>query len=342
MLTRDPPAFRVRQTGMPRRPRVDGDAVLAASRSGLIRVRDLLALGVPSSTIAYRCRPSGGSWWHPLIGLVALARGTLTEYQRLVATLLYAGPDAVITGVAACRLYGMRRLPDVGDTVHVLVPHETRRRSQAFVLVERTTRMPTARERQEVPCAPVHRAVIDAARLLRRLDEVRAMLAEAVQQRLTTVIALRTEIEECSSRGAARVRSVIRELEAGVRSAAEAWCRELVARITGFPPVRWNVNVYLPDGTFVACADGFVEECALVIEVHSFEFHADPDAFDETMRRHAAMTAAGLVVVPVTPRQLRDRRAQVEMALRSALTQARARPCPAFVVAPSETAVDAA
>lgn len=81
---------------------VDWGAVRDGAPDGLILVRDLLALGVPPSTIAFRCRKVGGSWWRPLLGLVALARGTLTVRQRLVAALLVVGDEAVVTGLAAC------------------------------------------------------------------------------------------------------------------------------------------------------------------------------------------------------------------------------------------------
>ena len=124
---------------VPTRSTVDWNAVSDAAPSNLILVRTLLALGVPSSTIAFRCRKAGGMWWHPLQGLVALVRGVLTVHQRLVAALLVAGDEAMVTGLAACRLYGLDRVPD-HDQVHVLIPHEQRRRSEGFLLVERTSR----------------------------------------------------------------------------------------------------------------------------------------------------------------------------------------------------------
>jgi hypothetical protein len=297
--------------------------VSAAAPDGLVLVRDLLALGVPSSTIAYRCRKNGGPWWHPLLGLVALARGTLTVHQRLVAALLAAGEDAVVTGLAACRLHGLRQVPD-HDEVHVLIPHEQRRRSEAFLLVERTERMPAVRVLDGIRCASIQRAVLDAARRLTRIDEVRALLCEAVQRRMVTVAALRAEIEEGSCRGAALVRMVIAELEDGIRSAAEAWLRELVAGMEGFPEVRWNGDVHRVGGSFLASVDGLVAGVPMAIELHSFAHHADLDAFDATMRRQAELVAAGFVVVPVTPRELREDPRGVERKLRAALEQARA------------------
>ncbi|NYD38291.1 hypothetical protein [Actinomycetospora corticicola] len=302
-----------------------------AAPQQLILVRTLLTLGVPSSTIAFRCRKAGGVWWRPLQGLIALTRGALTTYQRLVAALLVTGDAALVTGLAACRLFGLERVPD-HDEVHVLIPHEQRRRSEGFLLVERTARMPPNPViRNGIRCAPLARALIDAARRLMRIDDVRALLCEAVQRGRVTVSALRAELEAGSCRGAALVRQVVVELEDGIRSAAEGWLRELVGAMPEFADIRWNVALRLPVGTKVV-ADGFLDGVALAIELNSFAHHADLSTFDATMRRQAAMVAAGIVVVPVTPRELREDPAAVRRKLRAALEQARLRPRPAVVI----------
>ena len=319
---------------MPRRARVDWDAVHAAASEGLILVRILLELGVPSSTIAFRCRKVGGWWWRPLLCLVALNRGTLSPRRRLVAALLVSGDDAVVTGLAACRLYGLQRVP-AHDQVHVLVPHERRRRSEGFLLVERTGRMLPAVTRDGIRCAPLVRALIDGTRRLDRVDEVRALLCEAVQHRRVTVPALRAELEAGSGRGSALVRAVIVELEDGIRSAAEAWQRELVATMVGFPEVHWNADVHREDGAFLACPDGFVDDCALAVDLHLFAHHADLETFDGTMRRQAEMIAAGLVVVPITPRELREDPDGVKRKLWASLDRARRRPRPPVVMKPA-------
>lgn len=308
---------------MPRRARVDWNAVCDAAPDGLILVRDLLALGVPSSTIVFRCRKVGGTWWRPLLGLVALARGTLTVRQRLVGALLAAGNDAVVTGLAACRLHGLERVPD-HEHVHVLIRHGNRRRSEDFLLVERTTRMPTTRVLDGIRCATLARALVDGARRLTRIDEVRALLCEAVQRRMVTVSALREEVEAGSCRGAALVRAVIVELEDGIRSAAEAWLRELLNGMEDFPPVRWNADLRLANGSTLACVDGLVDGVPLVIELHSFANHADLDTFDATMRRQGELAAAGYIVVTVTPREVREDPEGVRRKLRAALEEARA------------------
>jgi hypothetical protein len=188
--------------------------------------------------------------------------------------------------------------------------------------------------RDGIRCAPLVRALIDGARRLDRIDEVRALLAEAVQQRRVTVPALREELEVGSGRGSALVRTVIVELEDGIRSAAEAWQRELVTTMAGFPEVHWNADVHLETGAFLACPDGFVDDCALALELHSLAHHADLEQFDATMRRQAEMTAAGLVVVPITPKELREDPDGVKRKLWAALEQARLRPRPAVVMKP--------
>jgi hypothetical protein len=316
---------------VPPRAKVDWAAVSDAAPQRLILVRTLLALGVPSSTIAFRCRKVDGPWWHPLQGLVALVRGALTAYQRLVAALLVCGDSAQVTGLAACRLYGLDRVPD-HDQVHVLLPHDQRRRSEGFLLVERTTRLPPHPiVRDGIRCAPLARALVDAARRLMRIDEVRALLCEAVQRRMVTVAALRAELEAGSCRGAALVRQIVVELEDGIRSAAEGWLRELVGAMPELADMRWNVTLHLPNGTKVI-ADGFLDGVALAIELNSFAHHADLATFDATMRRQAEMIAAGIVVVPVTPRELRDDPAAVRRKLRAAREQARLRPRPVIVV----------
>jgi hypothetical protein len=77
--------------------------------------------------------------------------------------------------------------------VHVLIPHQRRLQSVRFVVVERTTRLPSARLVRGLPLAPVSRSVLDAARRMAGVDDVRALLAEAVQRRMFTTSELREE-----------------------------------------------------------------------------------------------------------------------------------------------------
>ena len=143
----------------------DPEALRRTARDGVIRTAALRGLGVPGATITNRCA-DGGRWTRLLPGVIMLTGGTATPRQRVSAALLYGGPDAVVTGLEACRRHGVRRGPDPRGAVHLLVPDDRQLRSCEFVTVERTIRLPAPLLRDGVPLAPVPRACLDAARRL--------------------------------------------------------------------------------------------------------------------------------------------------------------------------------
>jgi hypothetical protein len=306
------------------------DRLVAASFEGVIAVRTLVALGLDETTVYRRCR-FGGPWRRLLPGIIVLHNGTPTRREREIAALLYGGPDAVLTGTAACRHLGLRRLPE-DETVHVLVPDHRQVRSAEFVVVERTTRMPRALERDGLACAPLVRAVLDAARRRRNPTSISALLAEPVQRRMVLVEQLEEELEAGCRRGTAAPRAVLRAVQAGVRSAAEFEAREWwVAR--ELPPARFDVRLLRPDGRFLALVDAYVEEVGLVWEVDSVEEHfATPDQVEATARRQRLLRDVGLVVVSNRPSQVRDDPDGVERDLDHGLAIAAQLPDPDVLV----------
>ena len=112
-----------------------------------------------SSTIARRVQD--GPWDRSAFGVISLFGPPQTIVQRLAAAVLYGGPGAVLSGAAAARLHGLERLPSMPPgTALVLVEHRRHRVSRPPITVERTTRLP-------------------------EVDDVRALLAEAVQRGFT-------------------------------------------------------------------------------------------------------------------------------------------------------------
>ncbi|PVZ04227.1 hypothetical protein [Actinomycetospora cinnamomea] len=295
---------------MSRRRNIDWVAVQQAALHDQIRHADLLELGVLSSTIARKVQAK--VWGRSAFGVISLSGPPRTRDQELAAAVLYGGPGAVLSGAAAARLHGLERLPQEAEgTALVLVEHGRHRVSRGPITVERTHRVPEAQLVRDLPVAPLPRAVVDAARRLGDTDAIRALLAEAVQRRLTTPRELRSELEEGCGRGTARVRPVLTEIEDGVRSVPEAWARTLAASIPDLPPMMWNRRIVTADRAWLADPDGWLDDVGLAWEIHSFRHHADPEAFDATMRRQARMTGHDVHVVAHTPRQLRDDRAQV-------------------------------
>jgi hypothetical protein len=61
-----------------------------------------LQAGLSRHAIGYRLR-AGGPWQPVLPGVYLTSPGTPTQAQRETAAVIYGGPQAVITGVAARR-----------------------------------------------------------------------------------------------------------------------------------------------------------------------------------------------------------------------------------------------
>jgi hypothetical protein len=313
---------------MPRRTKANLSAVdqLGREQHRCVTLAQLAAAGMSEGSIAHRTRPEHGSWTRLLPGVVLLHRGTPTADERAMSALLYAGDGAILTGVEALRRQGLRRLPDDPD-VHVLVPHGRRRTSHGLAVIERTRRLPEPLLVNGLTCSPVPRALVDACRRIPRLDQVRALAAEAVQRRLCGEDAILVELRSAQRRRTASLRVVASEITGGIRSAAEADFRAFLAS-SGFPAPLWNHDLVARDGTFIGCPDAWFDEHGVAAEVDSREWHMDPAGWERTQRRRARFARFGIPTVPVTPRRLYRDRDELARDLWGALDGSRGRPRP--------------
>ena len=282
----------------------DLEALRRSARDGVIAHAALRGLGVPGTTIAERCR-DGGRWRRLLPGVILLGSGPPTPRQKVSAALIYGGPRTVVTGLEACRRHGVRRGPDPGGQVHILVPEERQLRSSGFVIVERTTRMPEAHIRDGIPLAPAWRACLDGIRRLHAAAEITEVVADTVQRKLCTTAQLAVELREGSQRGSATPRRVLADVADGVRSAAERTAKQLLAGCD-LPEPWWNVRVCDVEGNLLGIADCWFDDVALTWEINSYTWHLGPESYAREVKRSAAMAAVGVVVVPVLPTALRD------------------------------------
>lgn len=319
---------------MPRRARYDRFALdrLVAQRDGVVTRRELLALGMPSASVQGKLR-AGGPWQRLMPGVVLTNSGTPTRRQRLQGALAYAGQDAMLTGVCGLARMGVRNVPDTYD-LHVLITHDRRRVSTDAVIVERSRRLPQPQFVDGLPCAPIARACIDAARRMRDRRAVRALIAEVVQRGRTSVAKLACEIRDAQIRGTALPRSVIREVSAGIRSVAEAEVRDTL-RTAGIPEPVWNRNLYDIHGKWLARPDAVWLDVGVVLEIDSLEWHLSPAAYRHTQERHRRMTAAGLLVIHVTPGTVRQEPEGFLADVRATLTAGAARSAPRLLLQPA-------
>ena len=309
----------------------DSAADLAGRQFGVITRRQALACGLNRDTLHRRTR-AGGPWQRLLPGVYLMVSGTPTHDQRDLAALLYAGPGSMLTGAAALRRHGVRA-PRSG-TIDVLVPGRRRRHSTGFVTIHLTMRMPPQIcYLGSVEYVPVARAVADAARGLRDLPEIRAIVASAVQSRQCTVGQLGQELCRGPVRGSALLRQALAEVADGVRSASEADLRVLI-RGGRLPMPMFNARLYCGN-ELLAVPDAWWPDVALAAEADSREWHLTPEDWERTMRRHARMTALGLLVLHFTPRQIRYEPDQVLSTIRVALESRRGQPVPRIRVLPA-------
>lgn len=225
--------------------------------------------------------------------------------QLMAAARAHAGDDLVVTGLVACRFLGLVDAPDDG-TVDVLVPAGRRRVSTTYVRVHPTLRPPQCWTHVSgVRVADPHRAVVDAARRLTRLQCVRALVLASLCQRWCGLDRLRAELEAGPRNGTALCRRALRDWEAGAWSAPEAEVADVAAADRRLPALLLNPTLLL-GGVVLGQPDGWFLGLGLGWEVDSRRFHADDDRFDATLARHDRFGAHGLQLLHVTPRRARQ------------------------------------
>jgi hypothetical protein len=310
---------------MPKRSAFDVERlgrVLQVQRQVVTR-EQALRCGMPRSTITRQVAP-GGRWQRLLPGVYLTVTGTVTQDQRQIAALLYAGPRSLITGPAAVRRH---RLHSAGpDVVDVLIPWACRRQSTGFVRVHRTRRMPDRLfVTGPIRFAKPARAVADAARSLTRFDDVRQVVCDAVQRRACTVAELAEELQAGPAKGATLFREALAEIGDGVRSVAEADARLLILR-SDLPKPMFNARLYDADGVFIATVDAWWQEAGVAAEVDSRAYHLGAEDQDRTTERHDRLIAHGILVLHFPPTRLKADAQGVLSDLRSAIAQGQSRP----------------
>lgn len=317
---------------MPRTAAFDSQrlASLAARQHSVITREQALGCGMTRRVVEYRIR-GGGPWNVLLPGVYVTHTGQPDEAAREMAALLYAGPQSVLTGVAALRRHGLSASTPGGpggsrsDMVDVLVPLASRRVDVAFARLHRTGRLPrgfavTGEARVALP----PRAVADAVRPMTDLNEVRALVAEAVQRRRCSIPHLAEELAAGPVNGSALLRRALAEVADGVRSAIEADLRDLI-RWARLPGPLYNPRL-LVDGKFLAMPDCWWPESGVAGEADSRAWHFSPSDWEQTLARHARMSAHGIIVLHITAQRIRSQRREVADEIRQALAAGRKPP----------------
>jgi len=287
--------------------------------------------GLTNHALEHRLRP-GGPWHRLLPGVYMAHSGTPTYGQEEMAALLYAGPGSVITGSAGLRCHHIRGAPS--NLVDVLVPEIRQQRDASFTRLHRTTRMPE----RVWPFGPLRyalpaRAVADTVRAMTSLRDVRAIVADAVQRGRCGVRQLAEELAAGPRVGSALLREALTDVADGIRSAAEGDLKDLLGR-SGLPMPLFNAMVFAGD-EFVAQLDGWWPEFGVGVEVDSREWHMSPEDHANTLARGRRIGIHQIIVVRVTPKQIRAEPKKVIEDIRRTLEGARGRPLPNLRTVPA-------
>ena len=288
----------------------------------VISRKQALTCGMSPEEIRHRIRPDG-PWQRLVAGVYLAATGTPTRRQLEVAALQCAGTSSVLTGVGALLHHGIRVRET--RTITVLVPAGQARVSRAYVRVWPTTRMPEfVFTDGAIQFTEAARAVADAARELQSFREVRAVAADAVQRRRCRIDQLADELRHAPVRQSAWLRRTLAEVADGVRSAAEGDLRSLI-RAAGLPPPMFNARLYVgPD--FLAVPDAWWPDAGVAAEVESREWHLSPEDWQRTMSRSRRMGAKGILLVQVSPHQIKTEAEKIVADIWDALEAGLARP----------------
>jgi len=314
---------------MPRTAQFDRQALarLAGKQHGVITRAQALDCGMTERVVDYRIR-GGGPWQTLLPGVYLTHAGRSADEQREMAALLYAGPRSVLTGAAALRRHGLSagwRGDDARDQpgpVDVLVPLDNRRVDAGFARLHRTKRLPAGFcVAGEARFAFPPRAAADAVRPMTDLADVRAVVAGAVQRGRCSVQHLAEELVAGPTWGSALLRQSLAEVAEGIRSAVEADLRDLI-RWARLPTPLYNPRL-LVDGEFLAMPDCWWPESGVAGEADSRAWHFSPDDWEQTLARHARMSAHGIIVLHLTTQRIRFKRREVAEEIRSALAAGR-------------------
>jgi hypothetical protein len=111
----------------------------------------------------------------------------------------------------------------------------------------------------------------------------------------------------------------------GIRSTAEADLKDLLVKAK-IPMPLFNPALYDKDGTFIARPDAWWPDLGVAIEVDSREWHLSPEDHAKTLARGRRMGKYQIVVLHLTPGQIRFQAPAIIRDIRDALENAQGRP----------------
>jgi very-short-patch-repair endonuclease len=250
-------------------------AQIAVGQYGHITRTQLLALGVPSSTIAYWVVTGGLVRVH--IGVYAVGYRRVEPVARAMAAVLACGPGAVLSHDSALALWGLRRWPDTPE-----------------VTTARDVRRPGITAHRSRTLRKAHTTVqlgVPVTRPARAIDDIRPRLTE--RQRVRLVNAARLERLISAEEAAERLGHRRNPTRSGLEDAFQ----------------RWVTRHRIPQPLTGALVDGHEVDALwpaekIIVELDHPATHSDPVTFREDRRRDRTNRDHGYETVRLTGEDL--------------------------------------
>ena len=284
-------------------------AALARRQHGVIRRRQLAALGLGDRAIENRLR--AGHLHRIYQGVYAVGHTKLTREAHLLSAVFACGDRAVLSHKSAAELWRLR--PAKGPRVDVTVPSGGTRARRGAVIVHRS---PLPAEdvtvRECIPVTAPNRTLIDLADCAPRRE-----LERAIDEALYLGWDLSSLHPLPGRRGAGVLAAVLHDHQAGTtrtRSDFEELLLDL-CRQYDLPQPLVNPTIEGYEVDFVW------PQARLILEADGWSAHRSRTAFERDRLRDAVLEAAGWRVIRLTWRRL-TREPQVVAAQLQALLAA--------------------
>jgi Transcriptional regulator, AbiEi antitoxin len=267
-------------------------AELAAGQYGNVTLAQLLAAGLSRRMVTERVRQ--GRLFPVHRAVYAVGHPPRLPLERAMAAVLACGPDAALSHLGALAVWGfIKAWPDSFDVVVTADRRPQAIRTHIFRnLLPRDTTVQLG-----IPVTSPARTVLDSAPLLQN----RRIIPDALHTPFLTQRALADVRARFPNHQGARLLDPF--LEAGRNPTRSPFEDDFIAFCERYDLPRPETNVRVAGHT----VDALFREQRLIVELDSWEFHQDRDAFETDRARDADTLAAGYRTLRITWDRLHDR-----------------------------------
>jgi hypothetical protein len=250
-----------------------------------------------------------GRWVALTSSVIGTTTGELSRTSTMWLGVLHAGPAAILGGLTAAEVLGLRNWPR--EEITVLVPDELEfdEHEVAGVRFVRTRRDLTAMRlsRDGLPVCRVEPAVLLWAAYQPSRRAAQGIVAAVVQQRLSTPGRLTEWVRIMRPlRWAALFRQTLGDIEGGAQSVAEIDVRRMCRRVGIVAPTYQRRRVDSAGRVrFTDCEWVLAGGHVVILEIDG-GFHMDVEHWEDDLARQRRISGPGRTIVRCTAREVRD------------------------------------